>query len=146
MVGWRGQSIAIFTERASVGTASPRPRSTRQTLVGDQCVVAPETDPAIAASCTSALPRHRVKQAQAGRANAPQASKRLRFGPSLFSRFCDSARGSVPLFREFRIQPALIGVFFAVDRRNVRRIFIEIGSPDPIFLAVRVDPLPQDLV
>src|SRR5207247_5679565 len=75
--------------------------------------------------------------------------KRLRFGPSLkslkrFSRFCDSARGSVPLFREFRIQSALIGVFFAVDRRNVRRIFIEIGSPYPIFLAVRVDPLPQD--
>ena len=41
-------------------------------------------------------------------ANAPQASKRLRFGPSLkslkrFSRFCVSARGSVSLFREFRI-------------------------------------------
>src|SRR5947208_7579849 len=87
------------------------------------------------------FPRHRV--------NAPQASKRLRFGPSLkslkrFSRFCDSARGSVPLFREFSIHSALIGVFFAVDRRNVRWIFIEIGSPDPIFLAVRVDPLPQD--
>src|SRR5207244_4000428 len=41
------------------------------------------------------------------------ASKRLRSSPSLkslmrFSRFCDSARGSVPLFREFRIQSALM--------------------------------------
>src|SRR5262249_48665389 len=81
---------------------------------------------------------------QTGGSRTRLTSKRLRFGPSLFGRFCDSARGSVPLFREFRIRSALIGVFFAVDRRNVRRIFIEIGSPDPIFLAVRVDPLPQD--
>src|SRR5262245_56792252 len=68
------------------------------------------------------------------------------FGSSLenglrrFGHFCDSARCSVSLFREFRIHSALIGVFFAVDRRNVRRIFIEIRSPNPIFLAVRVDP------
>src|SRR5215813_10427153 len=60
-------------------------------------------------------------------ANEPQASKRLGFGPSLtslrrFSRFCDAARGSVPLFRDFRIQSAFVG----------------------IVLAVRVDPLPQD--
>jgi IS5 family transposase len=61
-----------------------------------------------------------------------------------FSHFCVSARRSASLSRKFRIHPALIGIFFAVDRRNVRRIFIEIGSPDPIFLAVRVDPLPQD--
>src|SRR5262249_45012926 len=86
-----------------------------------------------------------------------EASKRLRFGPTLnslkrLSGFCGSACGSVLLsagasvllFREFRIQSALVGVFLAVDRGNVRRIFIEIRSPDPIFLAVRVDPLPQD--
>src|SRR5262249_42664866 len=81
---------------------------------------------------------------QTGGSRTRLTSKRLRSGPSLFSRFWDSARGSVPLFRKFRIRSALIGVFFAVDRRNVRRIFIEIGSPDPIFLAVGVDPLPQD--
>gem|GEM_PF-3927552 len=68
----------------------------------------------------------------------------LQNGLSRFSHFCVSARGSTPLSRQFRIHPALIGIFFAVQRRNVRRIFIEIGSPDPIFLAVRVDPLPQD--
>src|SRR5260370_39894954 len=113
-------------------------------------VVAHEAHPAIAASRGLVL---RQASGQTGGkrddANAPQASKRLRFGPSLkslkrFSRFCDSARGSVPLFREFRIQSALIGVFFAVDRRKVRRIFIDIGPPYPIFLAVRVDPLPPD--
>jgi Ferrochelatase len=38
---------------------------------------------------------------------------------------------------------AVIGVFFAVDRRNMRRIFIEIRSPDPNLFAVRIDPLPQ---
>ncbi len=93
-------------------------------------------------SYTSSFPRHRVKQAEVGRSNSPQASKRLSFGSSLkslkrFSRFCDSARGNVPLLREFRIHSALIGVFFAVDRSNVRRIFIEIGSAGPKFLAVR---------
>src|SRR5262249_10358195 len=55
------------------------------------------------------------------------SKKRLRFGPSLksltrISRFCDSARGSVALLRDFRIQSTLIGVFFAVDCRDVRRI------------------------
>src|SRR5215471_17126415 len=57
--------------------------------------------------------------------------------------FCVSACRSAALFGKFRIYPALIGVFFAIDRRNERRIFIEIGSPYPIFLAVRVDPRPQ---
>jgi hypothetical protein len=38
---------------------------------------------------------------------------------------------------------AVIGVFFAVDRRNMRRIFIEIRSADPKLFAVRIDPLPQ---
>jgi len=37
------------------------------TLVGDQCVVAHGAHLAIAASCTSAFPRHRVKLAEAGR-------------------------------------------------------------------------------
>src|SRR5262249_2262268 len=77
------------------------------------------------------------------------SKKRLRFGSSLksltrVSRFCDSARGSVALLRDFRIQSTLFGVFFAVDWRDVRRIFIQVGSPYPIFLAVRVDPLPHD--
>jgi hypothetical protein len=70
----------------------------------------------------------------------------LKHGLRRFSQFCVSARRSAPLSREFRIQSALIGVFCAVDRRNVRWIFIQIGSPDPKFLAVGVDPLPQDLV
>ena len=45
--------------------------------------------------------------------------------------------------RAFRIQPAMMGIFRTVDWANVRWIFIEIGSPDPEFLAVCVDPLPQ---
>jgi hypothetical protein len=68
----------------------------------------------------------------------------LKHGLRRFSQFCVSTRRNAPLSREFRIQSALIGVFFTVDRRNVRWIFIEIWSPDPIFLAVRVDPFPQD--
>src|SRR4051812_27457912 len=70
----------------------------------------------------------------------------LKHGLRRFSQFRVSARCSAPLSREFRIQSALIGIFFAVDRRNVRSIFIEIGPSDPIFLAVRVDPIPQDFV
>ena len=68
----------------------------------------------------------------------------LNNGLSRFGHFCVSARRSAPLSRKLLIHSALIGVFFAVDRRNVRRIFIEIGSSNPKFLAVRVDPLPQD--
>src|SRR5207249_2284194 len=68
----------------------------------------------------------------------------LQNGLRRFSHFCVSARRSAPLSRKLRIYPALIGIFLTVDRRNVRWIFIEVGSPDPIFLAVRVDPLPQD--
>src|SRR5262249_62321277 len=68
----------------------------------------------------------------------------LQNGLSRFSHFCVSARRSAPLSRKFRIHPALIGVFFAVHRRNVRWIFIQVWSPNPKFLAVRVDPLPQD--
>jgi hypothetical protein len=69
------------------------------------------------------------------------ASKRLLFGSSLkngcsrFGRFCVCGRRSAPLSRKFRIHSALIGIFLTVDRRKVRRIFIEIGSSDPIFLA-----------
>src|SRR6266700_7838030 len=40
-------------------------------------------------------------------------------------------------------QAAFIGIFFAVDRPDMRRIFIEIRSPDPKLFAVRIDPLPQ---
>jgi hypothetical protein len=53
--------------------------------------------------------------------SAPQ-SKRLMFGSSLkkglwrFGHFCVSVRRRAALFREFRIQSALIGIFFAVDR------------------------------
>src|SRR6476620_1256837 len=49
-------------------------------------------------------------------------------------------------FRVLRFRCAVvIGVFLAVDRRHMRRIFIEIRSPDSIFLAVRIDPFPQAL-
>src|SRR5262249_1846288 len=40
---------------------------------------------------------------------------------------------------------AFIGIFFAINRRNMRRILVEIRSPDPKFFFVRVDPLPQDV-
>jgi hypothetical protein len=66
----------------------------------------------------------------------------LKNGLRRFSHFCVSARRSASISRKFRIYPvyqALIGVF--VDRRNVRWIFIQVGSPDPKFLAVGVDPL-----
>jgi hypothetical protein len=67
-------------------------------------------------------------------ASALQASKRLGFGLSLrnglrrFGQSCVSARRGASLCSNFRT--ALIGIFFAVDRGNVRRIFIEIGSAD----------------
>ena len=38
----------------------------------------------------------------------------------------------------------LSGIFFAINRRNMRRILVEIRSTDPKFFFVRVDPLPQD--
>src|SRR5262245_5003558 len=86
---------------------------------------------------------------KAHRSASLPTSKRLMFGSSLkdglrrFSHFCVSARRSAPLFGKFRIQSALIGIFFTVHRRNVRWIFIEVGSPDPKLLPVRVDPLPH---
>ena len=57
--------------------------------------------------------------------------------------FASRPRRSAPLSREFRIHPAVIGIFFTVDRRNVWWIFIQVGSPNPKFLAVDVDPLPH---
>jgi hypothetical protein len=46
---------------------------------------------------------------------------------------------------ELRLRPAaFIGIFLAVDRCNMRRIPVEIRSPDPKLLFVRIDPLPQD--
>src|SRR5207245_7288114 len=64
-------------------------------------------------------------------------SKRLMFGSLLqnglrrFSHFCVSARGSAPLFRKFRIYPALIGIFLTVVRLIVRWTFIAVGHPSP---------------
>src|SRR6516165_7968399 len=142
---WRGAAsaggAAVSAVRAAVA-ASVTIGANRRTTSVDWAVVHRFVMP-----CPSSKRSTRWKRDDA---RAPQASKWLRFGPSpkglkRFSRFCVSARASVTLFSEFRIHPALIGVFFAVDRRNVRRIFIEIGSPYPIFFAVRVDPLPQDL-
>src|SRR6516164_9102339 len=39
---------------------------------------------------------------------------------------------------------AFIGIFFAIDRRNMRWILVEIRPADPKFFFVRVDPFPQD--
>src|SRR6516165_9865543 len=39
---------------------------------------------------------------------------------------------------------AFIGIFFAINRRNMRWILVEIWSPDAKFFFVGVDPLPQD--
>ena len=43
-----------------------------------------------------------------------------------------------------RRRAAFIGIFFAINRRNMRWILVEIRPPDPEFFFVRVDPLPQD--
>src|SRR5262249_38019626 len=40
---------------------------------------------------------------------------------------------------------AFLGIFFAIDRRNMRWVLIEIWSPNPKFFFVRVDPLPQNV-
>src|SRR5262249_33610818 len=48
-----------------------------------------------------------------------------------------------PRVLRFGAAAALNGIFFAVDRRNMRRISIEIRSPDAEVFAVRIDPLPQ---
>jgi hypothetical protein len=46
--------------------------------------------------------------------------------------------------RVFGIRCAVVaGVFLAVDRCHMRRIFIEVRSSDPVLLAVRIDPFPQ---
>src|SRR5262249_29207206 len=37
----------------------------------------------------------------------------------------------------------VVGVFCTVDRRDMRRVPIQVGSPDTKFLAVLVDPFPQ---
>src|SRR5215469_5387214 len=39
---------------------------------------------------------------------------------------------------------AFVGIFFAIERPNMRWILVEIRSPDPKLFFVRVDPLPQD--
>ena len=37
------------------------------------------------------------------------------------------------------------GIFFTVDGRHMRRVFISIWPPDSKFLAVIIDPFPQTL-
>src|SRR5436190_18716487 len=149
---WRGaasaRGAAVSTVRAAVAASVTMGGAHRRATSVDWAFVHRFFMPC--PSCWGGIASKRSNRRKRDDADAPQASKRLRFGPSpkslkRFSRFCRSACGSVLLFREFRIHPALIGVFFAVDRRDVRRIFIEIRSPYPIFLAVRIDPLPQDL-
>jgi hypothetical protein len=47
-------------------------------------------------------------------------------------------------FRELPFgHAALNGILFAVDRRNMRWILIEIRSPDTDVFAVGIDPFPQ---
>jgi len=51
----------------------------------------------------------------------------------------------LPRNRESRLRgAAFIGIFFAIKRRNMRWILVEIRPPDPKFFFMRVDPLPQD--
>ena len=37
----------------------------------------------------------------------------------------------------------MIGIFFSVDRPDMRRIPAKIGPPDAEFLAMRIDPIPE---
>src|SRR5260221_1654586 len=46
-------------------------------------------------------------------------------------------------FRELNFGPAVSGIFFAVGRRHMRRISIQIRSPDSKLVAVCIDPFPQ---
>src|SRR5258708_34545048 len=82
-----------------------------------------------------------------------KASKPTCFSPSRIPFFrvspcCDRrsqlTRGAFRFqFRKLRIWPAaFIGIFPAVDRPDMRRIFIEVRSFDPKLFAVRIDPLP----
>ena len=41
-------------------------------------------------------------------------------------------------------RPAVIGIFLAIDGCYVGWIFIEIRPPNSIFVAVRINPFPQD--
>jgi len=92
--------------------------------------------------------RRRLLATKARTSCVTLASKRVTFHFSLknglrrFGRFRVSARRSF-LFGKFPIYPALIRIFFAVVRRNVWWILIEVGSSNPKFLAMRVDPLPH---
>jgi len=38
---------------------------------------------------------------------------------------------------------AMSRILFAIDRSNVRRVPIEVGSPNPKLFFVRIDPFPQ---
>ena len=43
------------------------------------------------------------------------------------------------------VSTAMIGVLLAVDRRDVRRISVEIGASNSELLAVLIDPFPEEL-
>jgi hypothetical protein len=48
--------------------------------------------------------------------------------------------------RVFNVRRAVVsGIFFAVERCQMRRIFIEIRSPDSELLSVCIDPFPEVL-
>jgi hypothetical protein len=67
-----------------------------------------------------------------------------RFSPALL---CFQSRSLLIVRSQFRLlhrsPAALVGIFPAIDRRDMRRVSIEIRTSDPKFLLVRIDPLPQ---
>ena len=56
----------------------------------------------------------------------------------------DGSDGSLNPARRAFAAPPFIGIFFAVKRRNMRWILVEIRACDPKLFFVRVGPLPQD--
>ena len=47
--------------------------------------------------------------------------------------------------RGMSFRPAVVrGIFSAIDRRHMRRIFVEIRSPDSELLPVSIDPFPEN--
>src|SRR5271166_207604 len=81
------------------------------------------------------------------RARSGRPRKALRM--SRFEHFAIVARNqsaTLLLFRS-RVWPrrlaVMSGIFFTVDRCHMRRVFIQIRSPDSEFLAVIIDPSPQ---
>jgi len=54
----------------------------------------------------------------------------------------DPWRLSFPIPQVSHLAAALIGILPAVDRPDMRRIFVEVRSSDPKLFAVRIDLLP----